>query len=74
MTKNKKTEEEPIQYEILNDINTFHCSDGEVVFRGKNSMGKDFILTFDAYNFLCWVDQDTIEHVKEKTIEHIKML
>jgi hypothetical protein len=70
----KKQKKQPIVYEMMNDINTFHCSDGEVYFRGKNSMGEEFILTFCSYNFLCWVDKDTLEHIKDKTIKHIKEL
>jgi len=53
----------------MNDINTFACQDGEVFLRGSDEYGKDFLLTFDAYNFIDWID---IDFIKTKLIEHIK--
>ena len=56
----------------MNDINTFQCCDGEVYLRGTDECGKDFTVCFDAYNFLNWIDTDTVSYIKEQVIKHIK--
>ena len=56
----------------LHDINTFQCCEGELYLRGKDEQGKDFTICFDAYNFLNWIDTDTVKYIKEQVIKHIK--
>jgi hypothetical protein len=56
----------------MNDINTFQCCDGEVYLRGTDEQGKDFTVCWDAYDFLNWVDTDTVKYIKEQVIKHIK--
>ena len=56
----------------MNDINTFQCADGELYLRGTDEVGKDFLLCFDAYNFLNWIDEEQIKYIKEQLIKHIE--
>ena len=55
----------------MNDINTFQCCDGEVYLRGTDEKGKDFTVCWDAYDFLNWIDTDTVKYIKEQVIKHI---
>tara|TARA_R100000963_G_scaffold34055_1_gene27011 strand:+ start:133 stop:411 length:279 start_codon:yes stop_codon:yes gene_type:complete len=64
-------EEEPT-YKSMHDINTFQCVDNEIYLRGKDEMGKDFTVVFDAFNFLEWIDKEHIEYIKQKVIEYIE--
>ena len=66
------TKTEKMIHKAMNDINTFHCSDGELYLRGTDEYGKDFQVCFDAYNFLSWIDTDQIEHIKDQLINYIK--
>ena len=61
-------------HKAMNDINTFQCAEGELYLRGTDEEGKDFLLCFDAYNFLHWIDTEQIEYIKKQTIKHIKTL
>ena len=56
----------------MNDINTFQCCDGEVYLRGTDEQGKDFTVCWDAYDFLNWIDTDTVKYIKEQVIKHIQ--
>ena len=56
----------------MNDINSFQCCDGELYLRGTDEYGKDFMVCFDAYNFLEWIDKEQIEYIKNQVIKHIK--
>ena len=67
--KAKRKNDDPVIRKRMNDINTFSSNDGEVILMGTDEYGKDFILTFDAYNFIDWIDMDFI---KTKLIDHIK--
>jgi hypothetical protein len=58
----------------LNDINTISCNDNELLLSGVDEHGNDIIITFDAINFLQWIDKDTMSCIKEQTIEYIKEL
>jgi hypothetical protein len=65
-----KTEE---IHKRLHEINTFQCTvDNEIYLRGKDEMGNDFTLCFDAFNFLEWIDKEQIEYIKEQTIKYIQ--
>jgi|TARA_Y100000401_G_C8251527_1_gene188414 hypothetical protein len=65
-------EEETEILKRMNDINTFQCCDGELYLRGTDEYGKDFMVCFDAYNFLEWIDKEQIEYIKNQVIKHIK--
>ena len=56
----------------MNNINTFQCCDGEVYLRGTDEQGKDFMICWDAYDFLNWIDADAVKYIKEQVIKHIK--
>ena len=58
----------------LNDINTICCHDNELLLSGTDEYGNDITITFDAINFLQWIDKDTMSYIKEKTIEYIEEL
>ena len=55
----------------MNNINTFQCCDGEVYLRGTDEQGKEFMICWDAYDFLNWIDTDTVKYIKEQVIKHI---
>ena len=50
----------------MNDINSFQTCDGEIYLRGKDEHGEDFIITYDAYDFLNWIDQEQIKYIKKQ--------
>ena len=56
----------------MNNINSFQCCDGEVYLRGTDEQGKEFMICWDAYEFLNWIDKDTVKYIKEQVIKHIK--
>jgi len=57
----------------LHEINTFQCTkDNELYLRGKDEMGEDFTIVFDAFNFLEWIDKEQIQYIKKQTIQYIK--
>jgi len=56
----------------LHQINTFQCVDNELYLRGKDEMGNDFTIVFDAFNFLEWIDKEQIQYIKKQTIKYIK--
>ena len=68
---NKVKEPEEI-HKRLHEINTFQCVDNELYLRGKDEIGEDFTLCFDAFNFLEWIDKEQIEYIKQKVIEYIE--
>jgi len=63
-----------IKWQHIHDINTFSCSDNEIYLSGKDQHGNDTTIVFNAFEFLSWVDKQTINYVKEQTIKHIKEL
>ena len=56
----------------LHEINTFQCVDNEIYLRGKDEHSKDFTLSFDAFNFLEWIDSEQIEYIKKQLIKYIQ--
>ena len=58
----------------INNINTISCNDNELLLSGTDENGNDITITFDAINFLQWIDKDTMSCIKEQTIEYIKEL
>jgi|TARA_R110000824_G_scaffold400246_1_gene607352 hypothetical protein len=63
-----------MNWKHIHDINTFSCSDNEVYLSGKDEDGEDITLVFSAFEFLSWIDSQTINYIKEQTIKHIKQL
>ena len=68
---NKVKEPEEI-HKRLHEINTFQCVDNELYLRGKDEMGEDLTICFDAFNFLEWIDKEQIEYIKKQTIKYIQ--
>ena len=56
----------------LHEINTFQCLDNELYLRGKDEMGADLTICFDAFNFWEWIDKEQIDYIKQKVIEYIE--
>lgn len=73
MTENYLYTTDPQELVIkrMNDINTFSCSDNEVILSGTDEHGNDFTIVFKATDFLEWID---IKYIKEQTIKYIKKL
>jgi len=55
----------------IHDINTFACNGNEIILRGKDECGEEFVVGFSATEFLEWID---IKYIKEQTIKYIKKL
>ncbi len=60
-----------MQYKNLHDINTFACSDNEVLLTGKDENGKDLTIVLNAFEVLEWLD---IKYIKKQTIKYVKGL
>ena len=60
------------QIKRLHEINTFQCVDNELYLRGKDEMGKDLMICFDAFNFLEWIDTEHLKYIKKQLIKYIK--
>tara|TARA_Y100000361_G_C11120176_1_gene322764 strand:- start:472 stop:654 length:183 start_codon:yes stop_codon:yes gene_type:complete len=60
-----------MKYKNLHDINTFACSDNEVLLSGKDEQGEDFTIVLSAFELLEWLD---IKYIKKQTIKYIKGL
>ena len=67
-----KAKEPEETHKRLHEINTFQCVDNELYLRGKDEMGEDLMICFDAFNFLEWIDTEQIEYIKQQTIKYIK--
>ena len=65
-------EESELIHKRLHEINTFQAHENEVYLRGKDEYGKDFQICFDAFNFIEWIDTETLEYIKEQLINYIK--
>tara|TARA_R100000808_G_C2133673_1_gene142357 strand:- start:712 stop:915 length:204 start_codon:yes stop_codon:yes gene_type:complete len=63
-----------INFTHIHDLNTLSCDNNEVFLSGKNEEGEDVTLVFSAFEILSWFDRQTINFIKEKTIEHINEL
>ena len=56
----------------MNNINTFYSYGNEVYINGKDENGKTFYIAFDSYDFLSWIDLESIKQVKKTLIKYIK--
>lgn len=65
------TDPEEIIIKRMNDINTFSCSDNEIILSGTDENGEEFTIVFSAFEFLEWID---IKYIKEQTLKYIKKL
>ena len=53
----------------LHDINTFSCTDNEVILSGTDERGEDFTIVLSAFELLEWLD---MKYIKKQTIKYIK--
>jgi len=60
-----------MKYKNLHDINTFACSDNEVLLTGKDQNGKDLTIILNAFEVLEWLD---MKYIKKQTIKYVKGL
>ena len=59
-------------FKRMHDINTFQCTFGnELYLRGLDERGKDFIICFDAFEFINWIDTEQIAYIKEQIKKHV---
>ena len=65
------TDPQEIIIKRMNDINTFSCSDNEIILSGTDENGEEFTIVFSAFEFLEWID---IKYIKEQTLKYIKKL
>ena len=68
----KNEKEEELIHKRMNDINTFQAHENEVYLRGTDEYGKDFQICFDSYNFLEWIDEEHLKHIKKQLTKYIK--
>ena len=61
-------------YKDISDINKLSFSNNELLLRGTDEDGNDITITFNAFNFIQWLNKKTINRIKEHTIEYIKEL
>tara|TARA_Y100000004_G_scaffold8539_1_gene9492 strand:- start:4974 stop:5219 length:246 start_codon:yes stop_codon:yes gene_type:complete len=52
-------------------ISSHATKDGEFYLSGTDEYGEDLTIVFSSYNFLMWIDDSTIENIKENLIEQI---
>ena len=57
----------------LNSINTFYAYKNEVCIIGTDEDNKSFSVRFDSYNFIQWIEHDTLKYIKEQLIKHINV-
>ena len=60
-----------MKYKNLHDINTFACSDNEILLSGTDEDGKDLTIVLNAFEVLEWLD---MKYIKKQTIKYIKEL
>lgn len=64
-----------MEYTRINDINTLHATkDNELFISGTDENGDDLTIIFSSFDFLQWIDGETLEHIKQQTINYIKQL
>jgi hypothetical protein len=71
----KMPELETMEQEIfkrMHDINTFQCTtDNELYLGGTDEYGKDFIICFDAFEFINWIDTEQIAYIKDQVKKYV---
>jgi hypothetical protein len=59
-------------FKRMHDINTFQCTtDNELYLGGTDEYGKDFIICFDAFDFINWIDTKQIAYIKDQVKKHV---
>ena len=60
------------QHKAMHSINTFQSHENEIYLRGKDEMGEDITICFDAFDFINWIDKEQIDYIKENLIKYLK--
>jgi len=58
-----------MKYKNIHDLNTFSCSDNEILLSGKDENGEDITIVLNAFELLQWLD---IKYIKKQTIKYIR--
>ena len=54
-------------FKRMHDIKTFQCTtDNEIYLGGTDEYGKDFIICFDAFDFINWINTKQIAYIKDQ--------
>ena len=56
----------------MNDINTFQAHENEVCLRGTDEYGNDFTVWWDSYDFMTWIDSDSLKYIGEQLTKYIQ--
>tara|TARA_R100001463_G_scaffold103430_1_gene157730 strand:+ start:1171 stop:1353 length:183 start_codon:yes stop_codon:yes gene_type:complete len=57
-----------MKYKNLHDINTFSCSDNEILLSGTDENGENLTIVLNAFEVLEWLD---IDYIKKQTLKYI---
>lgn len=60
-----------MKYKNLHDINTFSCSDNEILLSGTDEHGEDLTIVLNAFEVLEWLDMN---YIKKQTLKYIEKL
>jgi hypothetical protein len=60
-----------MNYKNIHEINTFSCSDNEILLSGTDENGEDITIILNAFEVLEWFDMN---YIKEQTLKYIESL
>ena len=60
-----------MNYKNIHEINTFSCSDNEILLSGTDENGEDITIILNAFEVLEWFDMN---YIKEQTLKYIQGL
>jgi hypothetical protein len=60
-----------MNFKNIHDINTFSCSDNEIMLSGKDENGEDITIILSAFEVLEWLDMN---YIKQQTLKYIQGL
>ncbi len=53
------------------NIHTFASNDNETCLAGTDEYGNELCIWFDSYDFLRWIDNNSLEYIKENLTKYI---
>ncbi len=53
------------------NIHTFASNDNETCLAGTDEFGNELCIWFDSYDFLSWIDNDSLEYIKKQLTKYI---
>jgi hypothetical protein len=60
-----------MNYKNIHEINTFSCSDNEILLSGTDENGEEITIILNAFEVLEWFDMN---YIKEQTLKYIESL